>query len=65
MTMRIEPRTPALRSKLPAVGTTIFTVMSTLAAEKNAVNLGQGFPDFNCDPKLVDSVTGAMKQGLN
>ena len=57
--------TPHLQTKLPAVGTTIFTVMSTLAAENNAVNLGQGFPDFNCDPHLVDVVTDAMKQGLN
>ena len=54
-----------VQSKLPNVGTTIFTVMSTLAAEKNAVNLGQGFPDFNCDPALVDAVTDAMRQGLN
>lgn len=38
------PRTPEIATKLPAVGTTIFTVMSALAAEKNAVNLGQGFP---------------------
>ena len=60
-----NPQTPLLQSKLPAVGTTIFTVMSALAAEKNAVNLGQGFPDFQCDPKLVDVVTDAMKQGLN
>ena len=59
------PKTPLLQTKLPAVGTTIFTVMSTLAVEKNAVNLGQGFPDFQCDPKLVDVVTDAMKQGLN
>ena len=58
-------RTPSLKSKLPAVGTTIFTVMSTLALEKNAVNLGQGFPDFECDPKLVGAVTDAMTQGLN
>ncbi|MEI8029597.1 MAG: pyridoxal phosphate-dependent aminotransferase [Comamonadaceae bacterium] len=57
--------TPILQTKLPSVGTTIFTVMSSLAAEKNAVNLGQGFPDFNCDPLLVDAVAGAMKQGLN
>jgi methionine aminotransferase len=57
--------TPILQTKLPSVGTTIFTVMSSLAAEKNAVNLGQGFPDFNCDPMLVDAVTVAMKQGLN
>jgi len=57
--------TPPLQTKLPKVGTTIFTVMSALAAERNAVNLGQGFPDFNCDPQLVDAVTDAMKQGLN
>ncbi|HNW03132.1 MAG TPA: methionine aminotransferase, partial [Burkholderiaceae bacterium] len=51
----ITARTPELITKLPAVGTTIFTVMSTLAAEKGAVNLGQGFPDFDCDPHLVQS----------
>ena len=61
----VTERTPELKTKLPAVGTTIFTVMSTLAAEKNAVNLGQGFPDFECDPKLVGAVTNAMSQGLN
>ena len=59
------PVTPALVSRLPKVGTTIFSVMSALAAEKNAVNLGQGFPDFNCDPKLVDAVTAAMQAGHN
>lgn len=58
-------RTPALASKLPQVGTTIFTVMSALAAEHNAVNLGQGFPDFACDPALVDAVTAAMQAGHN
>ena len=58
-------RTPPVATKLPAVGTTIFTVMSTLAAEKGAVNLGQGFPDFDCDPQLVQAVTGAMERGLN
>src|SRR5450830_980945 len=52
-------------SKLPNVGTTIFTVMSALASENGAVNLGQGFPDFDCDPALVDAVTHAMKTGLN
>ena len=57
--------TPALTSRLPRVGTTIFTVMSALAAEKGAVNLGQGFPDFDCDPQLVEAVTGAMQRGLN
>jgi methionine aminotransferase len=58
-------RTPVLESKLPAVGTNIFTVMSGLATERGAVNLGQGFPDFECDPKLIQAVTGAMTQGLN
>jgi methionine transaminase len=57
--------TPHLVSRLPKVGTTIFTVMSGLAAEKGAVNLGQGFPDFNCDPRLVQDVTHAMTEGLN
>ncbi len=57
--------TPVLETKFPKVGTTIFTVMSALAAEKNAVNLGQGFPDFACDPHLVSCVTHAMTQGLN
>ncbi|MCA1325926.1 pyridoxal phosphate-dependent aminotransferase [Herbaspirillum sp. alder98] len=52
-------------TKLPNVGTTIFTVMSALASEKGAVNLGQGFPDFNCDPALVQAVTNAMQDGLN
>ena len=58
-------RTPALTTKLPAVGTTIFTVMSSLAAEHRAVNLGQGFPDFDCDPQLIAAVTLAMTQGYN
>ena len=58
-------RTPAVPSRLPNVGTTIFTVMSALAAQHQAVNLGQGFPDFDCDPALVDAVTAAMRQGLN
>jgi methionine aminotransferase len=47
------------------VRTTIFTVMSALAAEYDAVNLGQGFPDFECDPALVNAVTQAMKDGQN
>ena len=47
------------------MGTTIFTVMSALAAEHKAVNLGQGFPDFDCDPALVDAVTHAMQAGHN
>jgi methionine transaminase len=59
------PFTPALASRLPKVGTTIFTVMSALATETGAVNLGQGFPDFGCDPKLLDAVTEAMQAGHN
>ena len=55
------PRTPRITSRLPHVGTTIFTVMSALALEHGAVNLGQGFPDFECDPKLVDAVDAAMR----
>jgi len=59
------PRTPHLESRLPQVGTTIFTVMSALAAERGAVNLGQGFPDFDCDPRLLEHVSRAMSAGLN
>ena len=58
-------RTPALVSRLPQVGTTIFSVMSALAQQHGAVNLGQGFPDFDCDPALVDAVQQAMRDGLN
>lgn len=61
----IQPRTPAVQSRLPHVGTTIFTVMSALAAETGAVNLGQGFPDFDCDPLLLDAVNHAMRAGHN
>jgi len=57
--------TPVLQSRLPAVGTTVFTLMSALATEHGAVNLGQGFPDFGCDPKLLDMVDEAMRAGLN
>lgn len=57
--------TPALPTRLPAVGTTVFTQMSQLALEHGAVNLGQGFPDFGCDPKLLDLVNGAMRAGHN
>ena len=52
-------------SRLPSVGTTIFTVMSALAAKTGAINLGQGFPDFDCDPALVDAVAAAMRAGHN
>jgi methionine transaminase len=56
---------PKLISRLPQVGTTIFTVMSALAQKHGAVNLGQGFPDFDCDPALVEAVHQAMRSGLN
>src|SRR6185312_675547 len=59
------PRTPPVSSRLPDVGTTIFTVMSALAQQHGAVNLGQGFPDFDCDPALIDAVDAAMRAGLN
>ena len=58
-------RTPVPPTRLPKVGTTIFTVMSALAAERGAVNLGQGFPDFDGDPALVDAVAQAMREGHN
>ncbi len=60
-----EHKTPPVASRLPQVGTTIFTVMSALAQQHGAVNLGQGFPDFDCDPGLVDAVARAMREGLN
>ena len=56
---------PPLVSRLPQVGTTVFTQMSQLALEHDAVNLGQGFPDFACDPKLVELVAEAMRAGHN
>ncbi len=54
-----------ISSKLPNVGITIFTIMSQLAAEHNAINLSQGFPDFNAHPDLVDLVGKYMRAGLN
>ncbi|AZI27080.1 MAG: methionine aminotransferase [Pedobacter agri] len=54
-----------IQSKLPGVSTTIFSVMSKLAAEHNAINLSQGFPDYPCDPKLTELVNKAMKDGYN
>lgn len=57
--------TPSFPSRLPKVGTTIFTVMSALAAEHKAINLGQGFPDFPCDRKLIAEVNEAMLADRN
>ena len=56
---------PLLSSKLPAIGTNIFTVMSALAQEHNAVNLGQGFPDYPMQEELAEKVAAAIKEGYN
>lgn len=56
---------PQITDKLPNVGTTIFTKMSSLAVEHDAINLGQGFPDFAIDEALADLVSKAMKDGHN
>ena len=56
---------PHIQSKLPNVGTTIFTIMSGLAAKLNAVNLGQGYPDYSMSPELVALVNEAMKNDFN
>lgn len=55
----------SIKSKLPKTGTTIFTVMSALATEHHAINLAQGFPDFECSPKLVELVNHYMRAGFN
>lgn len=54
-----------ITSKLPSVGTTIFTTMSKLANEYGAINLSQGFPNFQSDPKLIELVSNAMSKGFN
>jgi len=56
---------PIIQSKLPGVGTNIFTIMSALATESNAINLGQGFPDFPMSTELLVLVNEAMKNGHN
>src|ERR1700759_2193375 len=55
----------SINSKLPQAGTTIFTVMSALANELGAINLSQGFPDYETSPELIDLVNQAMKNGNN
>lgn len=54
-----------LNSKLPHIGTSIFAVMSKLANDNNAINLSQGFPDFNCSGELIELVNSFMKKGFN
>lgn len=63
--MTVPGISPSFPSRLPNVGTTVFTVMSALAAEHQAINLGQGFPDFPCDRKLISSVNDAMLADRN
>jgi len=58
-------RLPELRSKLPNTGTTIFTVMSQLAEQHGAVNLSQGFPDFDPPAGLIELVAGYLRAGRN
>ena len=61
-----RPHARRSQAACPHVGTTIFTVMSALAPEHGAVNLGQGFPDFDCDPQLLDAVDATRcARGLN
>jgi len=61
----MDQHAPILPSKLPRVGTTIFTVMSRLAVEQGAINLSQGFPDFSPPPRLVERVGHHMAAGAN
>src|ERR1043165_508922 len=56
---------PPIQSKLPSVGTTIFTVMSGLANQYNAINLGQGFPDYQMSEELMNKVNEVMHKGWN
>ena len=56
---------PSINSKLPDVGTSIFTIMSALATQTKAINLGQGFPDFEMSRELTSLVDKAMKDGYN
>ena len=57
--------TPPIISKLPSIGPTIFTVMSSLAVEHKAINLGQGFPDYSMSEELISLVNQYMKAGHN
>ncbi len=65
MTLALPAALATPTSRLPSVGTTIFTVMSALASETGAVNLGQGFPDFDGDPALMQAVKDALDAGHN
>src|ERR1700739_3616013 len=60
-----SPDLISINSKFPQAGTTIFTVMSALASEVGAINLSQGFPDYETSPELIELVNQAMKDGFN
>ena len=62
---KVRKLIPKIQSKLPNIGTTIFTVMSVQAAEHKAINLGQGFPDYAMNEGLIALVNQAMKNGHN
>lgn len=64
-TIRMPQFQGTIKSKLPKTGTTIFSIMSALATEHKAINLAQGFPDFDCNPKLIELVNHYMKAGNN
>ena len=59
------PSVQSIQSKLPSGGVTIFSVMSRLAEDVGAINLGQGFPDFDCAPELTEAVSRHMREGHN
>lgn len=63
--MPVRSFSPAIHSKLPATGVSIFAVMSRLAEEHGAINLSQGFPDFDCAADLIDAVARYMRDGYN
>ena len=65
VTMSLNSSGLSIKSKLPDVGTTIFSVMSQLALDHQAINLGQGFPEFNPDVKLLNLIDEAMRAGHN
>jgi methionine transaminase len=64
-TINFTGMNPPIHSKLPSVGTSIFTVMSGLASQHNAINLGQGFPDYSMSEELMDKVNEVMHRGFN
>ena len=61
---RVAPRV-RIQPKLSSGGVSIFAVMTRLANEHGAINLSQGFPDYNCDPALIDAVARYMREGHN